>query len=79
MDTEKGWIVALIFVLLVGGANLIAYALVRGAFRPGKKGMFENFTDSLNVSRKKKENEFEELSRRVGELKRRQDGDEEAD
>lgn len=69
MDIEKGWIVALIFLVVVGGANLLMYAVVRGAFRNNDKNMFKKFTESFAAPQKKKEGEFEELSRRVRELR----------
>lgn len=80
MDIEKGWIVALIFVLLVGGANLLAYALVRGAFRTDDKSILKRFTQNLNAVQKKKESDIEELSRRVNDLRGgKSDTDDEAD
>lgn len=76
METNKAVIGALLFILLVVGANFIMYALVRGATRSGgKKSFLETFTQSLNASPKKRDESMEELHQRIQELeKSKKDG-----
>lgn len=69
MQESNVLIGALIFLLLVVGANLIMYAVVRGVVRGGGKGPFEIFTRSLTASPKSKDSPTDELHRRVGELR----------
>jgi hypothetical protein len=68
MQESNVLIGALIFLLLVVGANLVMYAVVRGVVRGGGKGFLETFTRSLNTSPKSKDSPMDELHRRVGEL-----------
>lgn len=65
MQESKILIGALIFILLVVGANLVMYAVVRGVVRGGGKGLLETFTRSLNASPKSKDTPMDELHRRV--------------
>lgn len=70
MDTSNALIGGVIFILLVAGANLVMYAIVRGAARPGgRKGFLETFVRSLNPPTKTKDDSIEELRRRVDQLK----------
>jgi hypothetical protein len=68
METNKAVIGALIFILLVVGANFIMYAIARGATRSSGKSFMEMFTQSLTASPKKKDDSMEELRRKIREL-----------
>ena len=66
---DKGWIILLILVLLVGGVNLAMYGLVRSAFRPQNKDMWQILGKTLNISQKK-EDDLGELRRKMEELEK---------
>jgi hypothetical protein len=68
MGENKILIGALIFIVLVLGSNLVMYAIVRGAARPGGKGFLETMIKSMNAARRKKEDPMNELRRSVQEL-----------
>jgi hypothetical protein len=69
MEESKALIGALIFILLVAGANFIMYAVVRGMVRGGGgKSFLEIFARSLKSPPKSKDSPMDELHRRVGEL-----------
>ena len=69
MENEKAIIGALLFILLVIGANFIMYGIVRGAANSRGNGFWETFTKSLNA-RTKKEDSMDELRQKVEELKK---------
>ncbi len=69
MENEKAVIGALLFILLVIGANFVMYGIVRGAANAKGKGFWETFNKSLNVSTKK-EDSMDELRQKVEELKK---------
>ena len=60
---------ALIFMVLIVGANLFMYGLLRAWTKPGKKDILQTLGDSFNASRKK-ENDMDELRRRLEELEK---------
>ncbi|MCQ3936584.1 MAG: hypothetical protein DPW18_06010 [Chloroflexi bacterium] len=68
MEENKILIGALIFILLVLGSNLVMYAVVRGAARPGGKGFLETMIKSMNAPQRKKEDPMDELRRTMEEL-----------
>ncbi|RJP49427.1 MAG: hypothetical protein C4557_11280 [Anaerolineaceae bacterium] len=68
MDENRIWLGILVFVVLVVGANLVMYAMVRGAFRSGGRGGMETMFKSIQAGRRKKENELDELRRTVQQL-----------
>jgi bisphosphoglycerate-independent phosphoglycerate mutase (AlkP superfamily) len=60
---------AILFILIVVGANFAMYAIVRGATRTGgKKSFLETFSDSFNTSPKSKDNSMDELHQKIAEL-----------
>jgi hypothetical protein len=70
MEATKFMLGALIFVVAVIGINLVIYAMVRGAFRPGSgKGFLDTFSKSLNDATRQKDTSLDELHRRVEGLK----------
>ncbi|MHB8778682.1 MAG: hypothetical protein ACYC6R_13120 [Anaerolineales bacterium] len=68
METNKALIGALIFIVLVVGANFIMYAIARGAARSDQKSFLEMLSQSLKTSPKKKEGSLDELRRKMQEL-----------
>ena len=53
MEENKAVIGALLFILLVVGANFVMYAIARGAANSKGKGFWETISKSLNTSTKK--------------------------
>ncbi|MBM3180284.1 MAG: hypothetical protein FJZ86_08010 [Chloroflexi bacterium] len=68
METNKVLVGALIFIILVLGANFVMYAIVRGAGRSNQKNFLETLSQSLNASPKKKDESLKELRRKIQEL-----------
>ena len=71
METNKAVIGALLFVILIVGANFVLYGIVRGAARSGQKGFLETISKSLNAS-VKKDDPMEELRKKMEELKKKE-------
>lgn len=70
MEANQAAIGALLFILLVIGANFIMYAIARGAAKSNQKSFLETISKSLNPSTQKKDNSMEELRQKVEELER---------
>ena len=68
METNKALVGALIFIILVLGANFVMYAIVRGAGRSNQKNFLETLSQSLNASPKNKDESLKELRRKIQEL-----------
>jgi hypothetical protein len=68
METNKAVIGALLFIVLVIGANFAMYAIARGAARSNQKSFLETLSQSLNISRRKKDNSMDELRQKMEEL-----------
>lgn len=68
MQENTAVIGALIFIGLVVGANLVMYAIARGATRSGGGGLLDMLAKSLTANPSKKKDEMEELRRSVREL-----------
>ena len=49
MEENKAVIGALLFIILVVGANFVMYAIARGAANTKEKGFWETITKSLNT------------------------------
>lgn len=75
METNKALIGALIFIVLVVGANFIMYAIAHGAARSDQKSFLEMLSQSLKTSPKKKEESMDELRRKMQELEEGQKKD----
>ena len=71
MESSKAVIGALLFILLIVGANFVMYAIARGAANSKQKGLIETIGKSLNTSMKK-DDPMAELRQKMEELK--QDG-----
>jgi hypothetical protein len=70
METNKAVIGALLFIILIVGANFVMYAIARGAANSKQKGFWETIGKSLNTSTQKKDNSMDELRQKVEELKK---------
>jgi len=71
MESNKAVIGALLFILLVIGANFIMYAIARGAANSKQKGLLETISKSLNTSNQKKDNAMDELRQKIEELEKK--------
>jgi len=70
MESNKAVIGALLFIILVIGANFVMFAIARGAARSNQKGFLETISKSLNISTQKKDNSMEELRQKIEELEK---------
>lgn len=70
MESNKAVIGALLFILLVIGANFIMYAIARGAANSKQKGFLETISKSLNASNQNKDNSMDELRQKIEELEK---------
>ena len=70
MEENKVVIGALLFIILIIGANFVMYGIVRGWTRPNNKGFLETISKSLNTP-VKKEDPMEELHQKLEELKKK--------
>jgi hypothetical protein len=71
MEENKAVIGALLFILLVIGANFVMFAIARGAAKSNQKGFLETISKSLNTSIKK-DDPMEELHQKMEELKKKE-------
>jgi hypothetical protein len=69
METNKAVIGALLFILLVVGANFVMYAIARGAANTKGKGFWETITKSLYTPTKR-ENSMDELRTKMEEMEK---------
>jgi hypothetical protein len=69
MEENKAVIGALLFILLVVGANFVMYGIARGAANSKQKGFLEAISKSLNTSTKKND-DMDELHQKLEELKK---------
>jgi hypothetical protein len=69
MEENKAVIGALLFIILVIGANFVMYAIARGATRSNQKGFLETISKSLTTSMKK-DDPMDELHQKMEELKK---------
>ena len=70
MEANKAVIGALLFLVLIIGANFVMYAIARGAARSNQKSFLETISKSLNTSTQKKDNSMDELRRKMEELEK---------
>jgi hypothetical protein len=69
MESNKAMIGALLFILLVVGANFVMYAIARGAVNSKGNGFWETITKSLYTP-SKRENSMDELRKKMEELEK---------
>ena len=70
MESNKAVIGAIIFIILIIGANFVMYAIARGATKSNQKSFLETLSKSLDTSTQKKDDSMDELHRRMEELKK---------
>jgi hypothetical protein len=70
MESDRVVIGALIFIVMVLGANFVLYAVARGATKSGGKSLIEMLGKSLNTSTRPKDDSMDELRRRMEELEK---------
>ena len=70
MEANKAVIGAILFIVLVIGANFFMYAIARGATKSNQKSFLEMISRSLNTSTQKKDNSMDELRRKLEELEK---------
>lgn len=68
MENSRTAIAALLFIILIVGINVMMYGIVRGVMRGGKNGPLETMMKAINPVGKKRDDEYEELRRSVGQL-----------
>ena len=70
MEEHKAVLGALFFILMVVGANFVMYAIARGAAHSKGKGFWETFSKAMDTSTKKKNDDMDELHRKLEELQK---------
>ncbi len=70
MEANKALIGAIIFIILIVGANFVMYAIARGAAKSNQKSFLETLSQSLNTSAQKKDNSMDELRQKMQELEK---------
>lgn len=70
MEANKAVIGALLFIILVIGANFVMYAIARGWAKSNQKSFLETLGKSLNTSTQKKDDSMDELRQKMEELKK---------
>jgi hypothetical protein len=64
MEANKAAVGALLFILLVIGANFVMYAIARGAANSKQKGFLETISKSLSTPTKKND-DMDELRKKM--------------
>ena len=70
MESNHALIGALIFIVMVLGANFAMYAIARGATKSDRGSFMEILGKSLNTSTHPKDDSMEELHRKLEELEK---------
>ena len=77
MESDSAIIAALIFILLIIGANFVMYAIARGATKGGDSRWMSALRDSLSKPLEGSSNKsMDELRKRVEELEKNKQADE---
>ena len=74
MESNKAVIGAILFIVLVIGANFVMYAIARGWAKSNQKSFLETMSQVLNTSNRKKDNSMDELRQKMEELNRGKKG-----
>ena len=76
MESQHVFIAALLFILLIVGANFVMYAIARGWAKGGDSRWMSALRDSLSKPMQGSSSKsMDELRKQVEELKRRKDGE----
>ncbi|NOT04974.1 MAG: hypothetical protein HOP27_10290 [Anaerolineales bacterium] len=70
MENTRAFWGALLFILIIVGANFVMYGIARGAAKSNQKGFLETISKSLNTSNQKKDNSMAELRQKMEELEK---------
>jgi len=77
MESDSAMLAALIFILLIIGANFVMYAIARGFTKGGDSRWMSALRDSLKKPMGGSSNKsMDELRKRVGELEKNKRADE---
>jgi hypothetical protein len=77
MESDSALIAALIFILLIIGANFVMYAIARGAAKGGDSRWMSALRDSLNKPLEGSSNKsMDELRKQIEELEKNKHTDE---
>jgi hypothetical protein len=77
MESNSAFVAALIFILLIIGANFVMYAIARGAAKGGDSRWMSALRDSLSKPPQGSANKsMDELRKRVEELEKNKHTDE---
>jgi len=77
MESDSALIAALIFILLIIGANFVMYAIARGAAKGGDSRWMSALRDSLNKPLEGSSNQsMDELRKQMEELEKNKHPDE---
>lgn len=73
---ESKTIAALLFIVVIVGINFVMYGIVRGFMNSGQKSrsMWETLSKSLAPNVKNKDEEFQELRKKIEELEKNRKG-----
>ncbi len=74
MNTDNVWIVIVLLVVILVGSNVIMFGIVRG-WSGGKGNWFKNTTDKFTQPWSKEDKDWNELSKRVRDLKKERDSE----
>ncbi len=72
MENTRAFWGALLFILIIVGANVIMYGMVRSITRSSRKGpnFLESMGNMFNPSNQKKDNSMAELRQKIEELEK---------
>ncbi|MCA2002110.1 MAG: hypothetical protein LDL51_09615 [Chloroflexi bacterium] len=70
MENEKAVIGALGLILFVIVTNFVMYGVVRGAAKARDKGLLESLRKAMSASAQKKDDDMDELRKKVTELQK---------
>ena len=72
MENTRAFWGALLFILIIVGANVIMYGMVRSITRSNRKGtsFLESMGNMFNPSNQKKDNSMAELRQKIEELEK---------
>jgi len=72
MENSGAFWGALFFIVMIVGANIVMYGVVRSITRSHRKGtnFFESMGNMFNPSNQKKENSMDELHQKIVELQK---------
>jgi len=65
MESDNAVVGAIIFIVMILGANFVMYAIARGAIRPNNRSFLEHLGKSLSQPMQKKDDSLDELHRRI--------------